>query len=65
MITLKILKFIKWLLKSVILGLAIVFIFNLIGVYFSLNVPVNIYTILIVGMLRIPGLVMILIFLIL
>ncbi|MBS5853333.1 MAG: pro-sigmaK processing inhibitor BofA family protein [Bacilli bacterium] len=61
----KILKFIKWLLKSIILGLAIIFIFNIIGAYFSLNIPVNIYTIAIVGTLRIPGLVMILIFLIL
>ena len=52
----KILKFIKWLLKSTLLGLAMIFIFN---------ITVNIYTIAIVGTLRIPGLVMILIFLIL
>ena len=58
----KILKFIKWLLKSTLLGLAMIFI---IGAHFSLNIPVNIYTIAIVGTLRIPGLVMILIFLIL
>ena len=42
-----------------------IFIFNIIGAHFSLNIPVNIYTIAIVGTLRIPGLVMILIFLIL
>lgn len=41
------------------------FSFNIIGAHFSLNIPVNIYTIAIVGTLRIPGLVMILIFLIL
>ena len=61
----KILKFIKWLLKSTLLGLAMIFIFNIIGAHFSLNIPVNIYTFAIVGTLRIPGLVMILIFLIL
>ena len=61
----KILKFIKWLLKSTLLGLAMIFIFNIIGAHFSLNIPVNIYTIAIVGTLRIPCLVMILIFLIL
>ena len=61
----KVLKVIKWLIQAVVLGLAIIFIFNIIGAHFNLNIPVNIYTILLVGALRIPGLVMILIFLML
>lgn len=64
MIKLKILKFIKWTIKTIVIGLASIFVFNIIGTYFSLNIPVNIYTILIVGALRIPGIAMILIFLI-
>lgn len=59
----KILKLFKWLIKSFVLGIASIFIFNFVGAYFNLNIPVNIYTIIIVGMLRLPGLAMILIFL--
>ena len=60
----KILKFIKWGIKSTIIGLVTLFLFNIIGVKLNLNVPINIYTITIVGILRLPGLAMILIFLI-
>ena len=59
----KILKLFKWTVKSLVISLALLFIFNVIGVHFNLNVPINIYTILIVGVLRLPGLAMILIFL--
>ncbi len=61
----KVLKFIKWLIKALVLGVAIILGFNLLGAYFNLNIPFNIYTIMIVGILRVPGLVMILIFLML
>lgn len=61
----KILKFIKWSIKSIIIALVMLFIFNIIGVKFNLNIPVNIYTVLIVAILRLPGLAMILIFLLL
>lgn len=59
----KILKFLKWLIQSALFGIATVFVFNIIGSFINLNVPVNIYTLLIVGILRIPGLIIILIFL--
>lgn len=59
----KILKLFKWTVKSLVISLALLFTFNVIGVHFNLNVPINIYTILIVGVLRLPGLAMILIFL--
>lgn len=61
----KILKFIKWSIKSIIIALVMLFVFNIIGVRFNLNIPVNIYTLLIVATLRLPGLAMILIFLLL
>ena len=58
----KFLKVIKWILESFLLGLGILFIFNLIGVYININIPINIFTISIVGFLRIPGLVAIIIY---
>lgn len=60
----KVLKLIKWVIKSTIIGLVTLFLFNIIGVKLNLNIPINIYTILVVGTLRLPGLAMILIFLI-
>ena len=61
----KFVKFLKWLLQSFLFGIVILFVFNFVGSFFNLNVPINIYTLLIVGMLRIPGLAIILIYLIL
>ena len=58
----KFLKTIKWIIESLLLGLVILFVFNLIGVYINVNIPINIFTILIVGFLRIPGLVAIIIY---
>ena len=49
-------KILKWMIKSLIFGLVAIIVFNLIGVYLDLNIPLNIYTIIIVGCLRIPGL---------
>ena len=60
----RILKFIKFIIKSTIIGLVTLFLFNIIGVKLNLNIPINIYTIIVVGILRLPGLAMILIFLI-
>ena len=58
----KILKGIKWIIESLLLGLGILFVFNLVGVYINVNIPINIFTILIVGFLRIPGLVAVIIY---
>ena len=58
----KFFKAIKWIIESVLLGLGILFIFNLIGVYINVNIPINIFTVLIVGFLRIPGLVAVIIY---
>ena len=55
-------SFLKWFFKCTLLGIVVLFVFNFIGSYLSLNIPVNIFTILIIGILRIPGLVVILIY---
>lgn len=57
-----ILSFTKWFFKCLLFGIVILFIFNFIGSYLNMNIPVNIFTILLIGILRIPGLVAILIF---
>lgn len=58
----KFFKMVKWIIESILLGLGILFIFNLIGVYININIPINIFTVLIVGFLRIPGLVAVIIY---
>ena len=58
----KFLKTIKWSVESILLGLGLLFVFNLVGVYINVNIPINIFTILIVGFLRIPGLVAVIIY---
>ena len=58
----KFLKAIKWIVESILLGLGILFVFNLVGVYINVNIPINIFTIIIVGFLRIPGLVAVIIY---
>jgi inhibitor of the pro-sigma K processing machinery len=55
-------KYLKWMLKSILFGIVALFIFNFIGQYFNLNIPVNVFTILIIGTLKIPGLVALLLF---
>ncbi len=52
----------KWTLKSFLFGIVILFLFNFIGSYFNLNIPINVFTLLIVGILRIPGLVGVMIY---
>lgn len=56
------LNFLKYTVKSLLIGIVVLFIFNFIGSYFNLNIPINIITLLIVGILRIPGLVGIMIY---
>lgn len=56
------LNFLKYMIKSLLIGIIVLFIFNFIGSYFNLNIPINIFTLLIVGILRIPGLVGIMIY---
>lgn len=55
-------KYIKWTLKSLALGLLFIFITNIIGVYININIPINLWTVLIVSIFRIPGVIILIIF---
>lgn len=54
-------KYIKWFLKSLVFGIVFLFVFNLVGRFLNLNIPINFLTIMIVGTLRIPGVVILLV----
>ena len=54
-------KYLKWIAKSLLFGVISLLVFNFLGVYVNLNIPVNIYTILIISVLRLPGLCMLII----
>lgn len=55
-------KYIKWILKSIAIALILIFITNILGVYININIPLNIWTILIVSLFRIPGIIILIIF---
>ena len=55
-------KIIKWITKSLLFGIVFIFIFNIIGRYFNLNIPINIYTLIIVSTLKVPGVCLVLIY---
>ena len=50
-------KNIKWFLKNVVVGIVLLYLINFFGVEFNIFIPINIVTILIVGFLRIPGII--------
>lgn len=54
-------KNVKWVLKNLLIGIVILYVVNYLGVDLNVFIPINIITILIVGFLRIPGLVILLI----
>lgn len=55
-------KFIKWLFKSILIALILIFVINILGVYIGINIPVNFWTIIIVGLFRLPGAIILIIF---
>lgn len=48
-------KFIKWVIKSIVFGLVLLFLVNVLGSKININIPINIYTILILAIFRFPG----------
>ncbi|HIT43737.1 TPA: pro-sigmaK processing inhibitor BofA family protein [Candidatus Avacholeplasma faecigallinarum] len=58
-------KTVKYIIKSLIFGVLFLLIINLIGQFFNFRLPFSILSILLLGFLRIPGLIILLIFLIL
>ena len=54
----------KELLKSILVGFIGILLINLIGQLFYFHIPFNVLTILLFGIFRLPGLIIILLFLI-
>lgn len=55
----KLMKRIGWLIKRFIIGVFAIYIFNIIGVYFNVSVPLNYITSFITGILGVPGFVLV------
>ncbi len=55
-------KYIKWLIKSVLIALVMLFVLNICGRYVNINIPINIYTISLVTLFKLPGLIVLIIF---
>ena len=51
-------KILKKLLINTVLGAVLLALINFIGIYFNFNIALNIYSALIIGVLGIPGLVL-------
>ncbi len=51
---------IKETFKALIIGFVTIVIFNKIGQYYNLNIPLNLLTIMIIGLLKLPGLIIVL-----
>lgn len=54
-------KLIKKLLINTVLGAVLLAVFNFIGIYFNFYIALNIYSALIIGVLGVPGLVLLII----
>ena len=55
-------KYIKWLFKSLLISIVLLFIVNLCGRYININIPINVYTILITAIFKVPGIIVLIIF---
>lgn len=55
-------KFLKWLTKSIIIALIMMLVINILGVYININIPVNIWTVLVVTFLKLPGAIILIVF---
>ncbi|MGM9969702.1 MAG: pro-sigmaK processing inhibitor BofA family protein [Anaeroplasma sp.] len=56
---------IKYIINSIIIGIISVIVINLIGQFFNFKLPFTLLSILLIGFLRIPGFIILLIYLIL
>lgn len=59
------LKAIKYIAKSVCIGIVVILVFNLIGQFFHIQLPFNLLSIVMVGFFHLPGFLVLLIILIL
>lgn len=58
-------KVLKYVVKSIIIGVVSVLLFNLIGQFFQISLPFNLLSIGLIGFFRLPGFLVLLIVLIL
>ena len=58
-------KTIKYVIKSIVIGVTTIILFNLIGKFVGLSIPFNILSVVLIGFFRLPGFIVLLIFLIL
>ncbi|MDE7106079.1 MAG: pro-sigmaK processing inhibitor BofA family protein [Anaeroplasmataceae bacterium] len=58
------LKIIKYVLKSIIIGVVSVLVFNLIGQFVNISLPLNLLSIILIGFFRLPGFIVLLVLLV-
>lgn len=56
---------IKKIIKSLLIGIITLLLINIIGQFFNFNIPINILNVILIGFLRLPGLIILIIFLLL
>lgn len=57
-------KNIRYIIESIIIGVFGILLFNLIGQFLNIHIPFNILFIFLIGFLRLPGLILSLLYLI-
>ena len=60
-----VISLLKDVFKSIIIGVVSIYVLNVLGQFVNFNIPINIFTILLIGFLRLPGLIILLIILLL
>ncbi|NLD26354.1 MAG: hypothetical protein GX661_03235 [Acholeplasmataceae bacterium] len=55
-------SFLKWFFKSLFIALIIIFTINLLGSFININIPLNIWTIALVTIFRLPAAIILIIF---
>lgn len=60
-----VISLLKDIFKSIIIGVVSIYILNVLGQFINFNIPINIFSILLIGFLRLPGLIILLIILLL
>lgn len=60
-----VISLLKDIFKSIIIGVVSIYILNVLGQFINFNIPINIISILLIGFLRLPGLIILLIILLL
>lgn len=60
-----VISLLKDIFKSILIGVVSIYVLNVLGQFINFNIPINVFTILLIGFLRLPGLIILLIILLL